>query len=40
MLWSDPVDNDTGASENAYKHNEVRGKIYFKTIRLFLYLWL
>ena len=25
MLWSDPVDNETGVSEVAYKHNEVRG---------------
>ena len=25
MLWSDPVDNDTGASEIAYKNNEVNG---------------
>lgn len=39
MLWSDPVDNDTGASEIAYKNNEVRGMIYFIIRRLFIFLW-
>ncbi|OMJ88575.1 hypothetical protein SteCoe_9437 [Stentor coeruleus] len=29
MLWSDPVANDTGASPDKYKVNEVRGCSYF-----------
>ena len=29
MLWSDPVDNDTGALEVVYKNNEVRGCAYY-----------
>lgn len=29
MLWSDPVDNDTGVCEGEYKENDVRGCSYF-----------
>lgn len=29
MLWSDPVDNDEGICESAFRGNDVRGCSYF-----------
>mmetsp|Transcript_30796 Transcript_30796/g.35057 ORF Transcript_30796/g.35057 Transcript_30796/m.35057 type:complete len:488 (+) Transcript_30796:135-1598(+) len=29
LIWSDPVDNESGVCENTYKHNDVRGCSYF-----------
>ena len=29
ILWSDPVDNDEGVCENAYRVNDVRGCSFF-----------
>jgi len=29
MLWSDPVDNDDGVSENVFRKNDARGCSYF-----------
>ena len=29
LLWSDPVDNDTGNLDSTYKANDVRGCAYY-----------